>query len=67
MMPGAAVLAINQVQLWNECNKMVIFGALVVCVFMSPDFFMFRTGFHVRYMSLLYRVPFALRTVILWT
>lgn len=26
MMPGAAALAINQVQLWNECNKMAIFG-----------------------------------------
>ncbi len=25
MMPGAAVLAINQVQLWNECNKNVMF------------------------------------------
>ncbi|EQC1558220.1 hypothetical protein ACY2PI_004567, partial [Citrobacter amalonaticus] len=26
MMPSAAALAINQVQLWNECNKMAIFG-----------------------------------------
>ncbi len=28
MMPAAAALAINQVSLWNEYNKMVIFGCL---------------------------------------
>ena len=33
MMPGAAALAINQVQLWNECNKMAIFGGAGVMRF----------------------------------
>lgn len=33
MMPGAAALAINQVQLWNECNKMAIFGGAGAGVF----------------------------------
>lgn len=58
MMPGAAALAINQVQLWNECNKMAIFGGAggmrFSCYFIKRfRYFMFRTGCQMRYMLLL--------------
>lgn len=81
MMPGAATLAINQVQLWNECNKKVILGGLAFWFFMSLYGFQVFSCHFIKggpfalcsvqgedvFMPFHQTVPFALRAVLLWT